>query len=399
MVGELAIRVEGTSMPHYIRVGDVPAKRHTVFRRADGGLHAEELMGEDGFSSGSALLYHLNPPTAISGVEPIASTSEEMHANYPLLPRHFRTADVDAGADMVTGRRLLLGNDDIRISYATCQDGGDLYRNASGDELVFIKQGSGSLQTVFGDLAFGPGDYVVIPTSTTHRWVVDEAVQALVIESSGHITPPRRYLSASGQFLEHSPYCERDLRAPVGPLIIEGDDVPVVVKHGSGVTRYIYSKHPFDVVGWDGCLYPYAFSIHDFEPITGRIHQPPPVHQTFEAPNVVICSFVPRIFDYHPDAVAVPYNHANINTDEVLFYVEGDFMSRKGAGIEAGSMSLHPAGHVHGPHPGSVEAGLGADGTEELAVMIDTFKPLALGASALAAEDEGYLSTWVLPRS
>ena len=242
----------------------------------------------------------------------------------------------------------------------------------------------------------GSGDYVVIPTSTTHRWLPQgpEALRLLVIEASGHVVPPRRYLSSHGQFLEHSPFCERDLRGPGEPLLVEGSDVEVLVRHRSGLTRYTYATHPFDVVGWDGCLYPYAFSIYDFEPITGRVHQPPPVHQTFEGPNFVICSFVPRLFDYHPQGIPAPYNHANVDSDEVLFYVGGDFMSRKGAGIVQGSMSLHPSGFTHGPQPGSVEASIGKAATDELAVMVDTFRPLDLGPAATACEDAAYPWTW-----
>jgi homogentisate 1,2-dioxygenase len=253
------------------------------------------------------------------------------------------------------------------------------------------------VETVFGALPVGAGDYVVLPTSTTHRWVPqgEEPLRVLTIEARGHVGPPKRYLSAKGQFLEHAPYCERDLRGPAEPHVEAGDHVDVLVRHRTGCTQYTYAHHPFDVIGWDGCLYPYAFSIHDFEPITGRLHQPPPVHQTFEGPGFVICSFVPRLFDYHPQSIPAPYNHANVDSDEVLFYVGGDFMSRKGAGIELGSISLHPSGFIHGPQPGSVEASIGKERTDEYAVMIDTFRPLGLGDAALACEDTGYAWTWI----
>ncbi len=385
-------------MPYYRSVGDVPPKRHTRFVRPDGGLHAEELMGEEGFSFDSALLYHRRPPTALRAIEAVDSEEQERTPNHPLAPRHFRTHELKVGGDVVTGRHLLLANDDVRISYVAAGDSSTLYKNATGDELVFIEEGAGTLETVFGALPFGPGDYVVIPASTIHRWVVDDGtvpVRALVVETSGHVGPPRRYLSRNGQFLEHAPYCERDLHGPHEPLLVDGEDVDVLVRHRGGWTRFRYATHPFDVVGWDGCLYPYTLSIHDFEPITGRIHQPPPVHQTFEAPNVVVCSFVPRLFDYHPDAIPAPYNHSNVDSDEVLFYVEGNFMSRKGSGIEAGSVSLHPAGHTHGPQPGSVEASIGQAGTEEVAVMIDTFRPLDLGPGARDSEDDRYAWTWL----
>jgi homogentisate 1,2-dioxygenase len=391
-------------MPYYRRVGAIPRKRHTRFPRADGGLHSEELMGVEGFSADSALLYHLQPPTAIVKAEAVDEepATTAVSPNRPLLPRHFRTHQLPAGGDGVTGRRLLLANDDVRLLIAAVPAGapsGELYRNATGDELVYVESGTATLESVYGALEVGPGDYVVVPASTTHRWVPrvapgEPAWRALVLEARGHIRPPKRYLSPAGQFLEHAPYCERDLRAPEAPLVVDEGETPVLVRTRDGLTRYTYRHHPFDVVGWDGCLYPYAFNIADFEPIVGRLHQPPPVHQTFEGPNFVVCSFVPRLFDFHPEAVPVPYNHANVDSDEVLFYVGGDFMSRTGSGIGLGSVSLHPAGFVHGPQPGSVEAAVGKAGTEEVAVMVDTFRPLGLGAAAVEAEDPEYAWTW-----
>jgi homogentisate 1,2-dioxygenase len=385
-------------MPFYRSVGEIPRKRHTQFRKPDGSLYAEELMGVEGFSSDSALLYHQNPPTAIVEAVAVDEPSQQLSPNHPLKPRHLKTHKLDTGsADVVTGRQLLLGNEDVRISYAVADTPSPLYRNAGGDELVYVEEGAAVVETVFGALQVRAGDYVVLPTSTTHRWLPrgEEPLRVLTIEARGHVGPPKRYLSAKGQFLEHAPYCERDLRAPGEPLHETGDNVDVLVRHRSGCTRYTYAHHPFDVVGWDGCLYPYAFSIHDFEPITGRLHQPPPVHQTFEGPGVVICSFVPRLFDYHPQSIPAPYNHANVDSDEVLFYVGGDFMSRKGAGIELGSISLHPSGFIHGPQPGSVEASIGKERTDEYAVMIDTFRPLGLGDAALACEDTGYAWSWL----
>jgi homogentisate 1,2-dioxygenase len=385
-------------MPYYRTVGEIPPKRHTQFRQPDGSLYAEELMGEEGFSFDSALLYHRYPPTALRSIEAIASEPQDVVPNHPLRPRHFKTHQLKAGGDAVTARAVLLGNDDCTISYFVGSESSGLYKNATGDEMVFIEHGTGTLETVFGAIRFEPGDYLIIPASVIHRYDVDqssEPMRALILETRGHIGPPRRYLSRNGQLLEHAPYCERDLHGPATSLLREGDGVEVAVKHRGGMTLFVYEHHPFDVVGWDGCMYPYKFSIHDFEPITGRIHQPPPVHQTFEAPGVVVCSFVPRLFDYHPDAIPAPYNHANVDSDEVLFYVEGDFMSRKGAGIEEGSMSLHPGGHTHGPQPGSVEASIGKAGTEELAVMIDTFRPLDLGSGARDCEDDRYAWTWL----
>jgi homogentisate 1,2-dioxygenase len=385
-------------MAHYRSVGHIPRKRHTQFRKPDGSLYAEELMGVEGFSADSALLYHEHAPTAILDAVAVDEPAQTLAANHPLKPRHFKTHKLDApAADVVTGRRLLLGNDDLRISYVVAEQPSPLYRNGGGDELVYVEAGSAVVETVFGTLTVGSGDYVVLPTSTTHRWVPtgSEPVRALVAEARGHVTPPKRYLSAKGQFLEQAPYCERDLRGPDGPFTQDGGDVGVLVRHRTGLTRFTYAHHPFDVVGWDGCLYPYAFSIHDFEPITGRVHQPPPVHQTFEGPGFVVCSFVPRLFDYHPQAIPAPYNHSNVDSDEVLFYTQGEFMSRKGAGIEVGSISLHPSGHIHGPQPGSVEASIGKERTDEYAVMIDTFRPLGLGPAALECEDTSYAWSWV----
>jgi len=385
-------------VPYYRQVGDVPPKRHTQHRAPDGRLYAEELMGEEGFSSESALLYHRHLPTAIVDVAEwdTADAPSTLRPNRPLKPRHFKTHKLDAGsADLVTGRRLVLGNQDVRISYAVADTPSPLYRNAMGDECVYVEEGEAVVETIFGALTVGPGDYVVLPTSTTHRWVPQGgALRALVVEATGHVGPPKRYLSPKGQFLESAPYSERDLRVPTEPFVSEGEQVDVLVRHHTGGTRFTYAHHPFDVVGWDGCLYPYVFNIRDFEPLVGRVHLPPPVHQTFEGPNFVVCSFCPRPFDFDPQAIPAPYNHANVDSDEVLFYVGGDFMSRKGAGIELGSVSLHPGGFTHGPQPGSVEASIGAPGTDEWAVMVDTFRPLGLGPAALECEDPGYAWTW-----
>ena len=390
-------------MPYYRRVGEVPPKRHTQFRAPDGGLYAEELMGTDGFSSSSALLYHRRPPTALVAAETVAPPADRLCPNEPLLPHHLRTADLPAGGDLVADRRLLLANDDVRLATAAPTEPSGLYRNATGDEVVYLRTGAARLESSFGAIDCRAGDYVVVPTGTTHRWIPvtgdgAEPVTALVIEARGHVGPPERYLSPTGQFLEHSPYCERDLHGPDEPLVVDGggDDggADVLVRQHAGLTRYRYAHHPFDVVGWDGCLYPYRLSIHDFEPITGRVHQPPPVHQTFAGPRFVVCSFVPRKLDYHPSAVPTPYNHANVDSDEVLYYCSGDFTSRKGAGIGVGSISLHPGGFTHGPQPGSVEASLGAEATDELAVMVDTFAPLQLADAARACDDPSYPWTW-----
>ena len=384
-------------MPYYRQVGTLPPKRHTQFRKTDGGLYAEELMGADGFSAESALLYHEHLPTAIVDSRVWEEPAEALTANHPLLPRHLRTSKLDTGsADPITGRQLLLANDDVRISYAVADRPSPLYRNAVGDECVYVESGTATVETVFGALTARQGDYVLLPTSTTHRWVPtgDAPLRTLVVQSGGHIGAPRRYLSPRGQFLESAPYCERDLHGPTEPLQASGSDVDVLVRHRAGTSVLTYANHPFDVVGWDGCLYPYTFNVADFEPITGRVHQPPPVHQTFEGPRFVICSFVPRKVDYHPLAVPIPYNHANVDSDEVLFYAGGDYEARRGSGIEQGSISLHPSGFTHGPQPGAVERALGAERFEELAVMVDTFRPLLLAPAGLACEDPGYAWTW-----
>jgi homogentisate 1,2-dioxygenase len=387
-------------MPYYRRVGEIPPKRHTQFRAPDGQLYAEELMGTEGFSSSSSLLYHRRPPTALVAAEAVPEKDPGLGPNEPLLPRHLRTATLPAGGDLVADRMLLLANAFVRLLVAQPTQSSGLYRNATGDEIVYLRQGSARLDSVFGTLECHAGDYVVVPTSTTHRWIVEEGepVHALILEARGHVGPPDRYLSATGQFLEHSPYCERDLHAPDDPLVADGGaadrPIEVVVRQRDGLTRYRYAHHPFDVVGWDGCLYPYKLSIYDFEPVTGRVHQPPPVHQTFAGPRFVVCSFVPRKLDYHPLAVPVPYNHANVDSDEVLYYCAGDFTSRKGAGIEPGSISLHPAGFIHGPQPGSVELALGQEATDEMAVMLDTFDPLLLADGARACDDADYAWSW-----
>jgi homogentisate 1,2-dioxygenase len=384
-------------MPYYRQVGEIPRKRHTQFRKPDGSLYAEELMGVEGFSSDSALLYHHHLPTAIVGSEVYQPQAWSRSPNLPLRPRHLRTHKLDAtGGDAVTGRQHLLANDDCRISYAVADRPSPLYRNAIGDECLYVEAGQARFESVFGAFDIGQGDYVVIPTSTTYRVVPTgpEPLRTLVVEATGHITPPRRYLTARGQFNESAPYCERDLRGPVEPLVVDGTDVDVLVQHRQGWTRFTYANHPFDVVGWDGHLYPWAFSIHDFEPITGRIHQPPPVHQTFQGPNFVICSFVPRKVDYHPLSIPVPYNHANVDSDEVLFYTGGNYEARRGAGIEQGSISLHPSGFTHGPQPGAPERSLGVEFFDELAVMVDTFRPLDICEPGFACEDTGYAWTW-----
>lgn len=392
-------------MAHYRRLGDVPPKRHTQHRDEQGALRFEELMGEEGFSADSSLLYHRNLPSAIVDSQVWELPDQTTTPNHPLTPRHLKlhdlfTAETAAAADVVTGRRLVLGNADVRISYVVAERESPLYRNGIGDEIVYVESGSATVETVFGALEATSGDYVLIPRATTHRWVPHggEPLRAYAIEGGGHIAPPKRYLSRFGQLLEHAPYCERDLHGPTEPLLREGTDVEVLLKHrgSTGIvgTRLVYPQHPFDVVGWDGCLYPLTFSVHDFEPITGRVHQPPPVHQAFEGENFVICNFVPRKVDYHPLSIPVPYYHSNVDSDEIMFYCGGNYEARKGSGIGQGSVSVHPGGHSHGPQPGAYERSIGVEFFDELAVMVDTFRPLELGEGGLACDDGKYAWTW-----
>jgi homogentisate 1,2-dioxygenase len=390
---------------YYRQLGSIPPKRHTQHRCPDGGLFYEELMGEEGFSSDSSLLYHRRIPSAIVDATVWELPDQSTTPNHPLKPRHLRLHDlfppgVIADTDVVTGRRLILGNADVRISYVVAAKESPLYRNSVGDEIVYLESGSAVVETVFGSLNAVEGDNVLIPRSTTHCWLPqgDGPLRAYAIEANSHIVPPKRFLSRFGQLMENAPFCERDLHGPAEVLCLEGHDVEVLVKHrgprGIVGTRYVYPEHPFDVVGWDGCLYPYTFNISDYEPITGRVHQPPPAHQAFEGNNFVICNFVPRKVDYHPLSIPVPYYHSNVDSDEVMFYVGGDYQARKGSGIGQGSISIHPGGHSHGPQPGACERSIGTEFFDELAVMVDTFRPLELGEGALACEDPGYAWTW-----
>ncbi|WP_369830023.1 homogentisate 1,2-dioxygenase [Mycobacterium sp. 1465703.0] len=389
---------------YYQRIGSVPPKRHTQHLGSDGKLLFEELIGEEGFSSDSSLLYHQHIPAAIVDVSAWELPNQSTTFNHPLKPRHLRLHrlfSAEVASDAVTGRRTILANDDVRIAYVAATEASALYRNAIGDELVFIESGGAIVETIFGAVNAAEGDYVMVPRSTTHRWIprAGAPLRAYVIEANSHIGPATRYLSRFGQLLEHSPYCERDLHGPQEVTLVDDVDVEVLVKHrgAGGVvvgTRFVYAHHPFDVVGWDGCLYPYTFNISDYEPITGRVHQPPPAHQVFEGRNFVVCNFVARKVDYHPLSIPVPYYHSNVDSDEVMFYVAGDYEARGGSGIEAGSVSLHPSGHCHGPQPGAVERSIGLEYFNELAVMVDTFRPLELGEGALDCEDQGYAWTW-----
>ena len=391
-------------MPYYRSAGTVPPKRHTQHRAPDGTLYFEELMGEEGFSSDSSLLYHRTIPSTIREYRVWELPDQGRTPNHPLVPIHLSThalfPDGTSGVDAVTGRRVLLGNADVRLSYVLADTTSPYYRNAIGDECLYFEDGEAVVETVFGDIEAVTGDYVIVPRATTHRIVPKRPSRVYAIEGNSHITPPKRYLSRFGQLLEHAPYCERDLRGPSEPRVVEGTDVEVFIKHrGNGPggvvgTVHVLPHHPFDVVGWDGCLYPFAFNVEDFMPITGKVHQPPPVHQVFEGNNFVICNFVPRKVDYHELSIPVPYYHSNVDSDEVMFYCGGDYEARKGSGIGQGSISLHPGGHPHGPQPGAYERSIGAEYFDELAVMVDTFRPLEIGEGGRAADDGVYAYSW-----
>ena len=385
-------------MPLYHTLGEIPRKRHIVFRRPDGGLYAEELMGHEGFVGTSSLLYHVHPPTTVLRARKVCDLVWEEDADTSLRHRHFLTSRVARGGSATMSRVPLLFNADIAMLYvepdvvdAHC------YRNSQADEVVYVVEGEGVLESVFGELPYRSGDYVVIHRNITHRWRHDLSkgpTKLLVMESRGHVRIPSRYRNDVGQMLEGAPYSERDIRRPqfVAPRDERGE-FPIYVKQYHGIHELVLDHHPFDVVGWDGHFYPWAFSIHDFEPIVGRIHQPPPVHQTFAGDGFVICSFCPRPYDFDPQAIPAPYNHSNVDSDEVLFYASSEFMSRKG--IEYGSITHHPDGLPHGPHPGRAEASIGATHTNELAVMMDSFRPLKVAKAALAIEDARYHLSWL----
>jgi len=384
-------------MTYYHRLGKLPHKRHTQFRKADGELHHEEVMGIHGFAGIQSILYHLRPPTRTQGMSLVEEVAIDYEEQGPLRHRHLRSAPIEPGGDAVGGRVPLMGNSDVLVSVARPTEAmAYWYRFAHGDEMIYVHDGAGVLETQFGSLRYRQGDYLLLPTGVVWRIVPDEGSEQrfLVAEAHGHIAPPKRYLNAYGQFLEHSPYCERDIRPP-DELVThdESGDFEVRIKARGRITAYRYEHHPLDVVGWDGHLWPFAFNIEDFEPITGRVHQPPPVHQTFDGPGFVVCSFVPRLFDYPPQGIPAPYNHSNVDSDEVIYYAEGDFMSRKG--IDRASLTIHPNGIPHGPHPGTIAASKDVKWTDELAVMVDTFRPLHLTKQALALDDASYPYSWL----
>ncbi len=387
-------------MPSYHRLGEIPPKRHTQFHKPDGTLYSEELFGTEGFSGNYSIIYYNYPPTRVKKVErfPIEQYAHEEWDERLQRHHHMKTAQLGQKGDAVLGRQVLMYNNDVSLAVAKPTTEMDyFYRDGDSDLVYFVHDGQGVLESNFGLLPYHEGDYIVIPRGTTFRFSHDAMNLEnafLVIEARGSIEPPHRYLNKNGQFLEHSPYCDRDVRRPEELVEhTERGEFEVRVKVGTTLTSYWYDFHPFNIVGWDGYEYPWAFNIADFEPITGRVHQPPPVHQTFQGPNFVICSFVPRKLDYHPLSIPVPYNHSNIDSEEMIYYVNGNFGSRRG--IERASITLHPRGIPHGPHPGAVEKSLGVERTEEMAVMVDTFYPLKLTTNAQQIDDPGYPYSWI----
>jgi homogentisate 1,2-dioxygenase len=382
-------------VPVYHTLGRIPRKRHLAFRKPEGGLYAEELMGNEGFTGPAALLYHIHPPTTVLAVRRLCELIWQADPDRTLRHRHFRTAGLAEGGSPTLDRIPLLFNSDIGLLFARPDKlDAHFYRNAQADEVVYVGEGSGVLETQFGDLPYRKGDYLVIHRGILHRYHLgNEPHRLLIFESRGYVRTPTRYRNEYGQIVEGAPYSERDFRRP---LELKTHDVReefrIVIKQYDGLNEYTIDHHPCDVVGWDGMFYPWAFNIEDFEPIVGRVHQPPPVHQTFQGDGFVICSFCPRPYDFHPEAVPAPYNHSNVDSDEVLYYASSEFMSRKG--IEYGSITHHPDGIPHGPHPGRAEASIGAKETNELAVMMDSFRPLHVAQAALAIEDPKYFRSW-----
>lgn len=384
-------------MPFYHHLGKMPHKRHTTFKKPDGGYYYEQLFGTIGFDGMSSLLYHVHRPTQVKEVIRSYDVSPKIAVDKNMLSLGLKGFAVEPKADFLESRTPVLVNNDCHIVLAAPQKSlkDYFYKNTDCDELIFIHEGKGTLRTLLGNLSFSYGDYLMIPRGMIYQIDFEtEQNRLFIVESHRPIYTPKRYRNWFGQLLEHAPYCERDLRRPTDlETHDEKGDFIIKVKKQGMIHEYVYATHPFDVVGWDGYNYPYAFSIHDFEPITGRVHQPPPVHQTFETDAFVVCSFVPRLYDYHPESVPAPYNHSNIDSDEVLYYVDGDFMSRNN--IERGMITLHPAGIPHGPHPGAMERSLGKKSTEELAVMVDTFKPLMVTEEAMKILTKDYHKSWL----
>lgn len=384
-------------MPRYHRLGKIPAKRHTQFRKEDGTLFAEQLVSTEGFSDLYSLTYHCYPPTVVTKIDEPIDVAPEISLDSNMQHRSYQGFNIKPKDDYLKSRVPVLVNSDVYIVLAAPATSMKDYffKNSSADEMIFVHKGKGVLRTMFGIIHFEYGDHIIIPKGTVYQIEFkDDDNRLFILESFRPLRFPKRYTNRAGQLEEHAPFYERDIHPPdILDTYDEKGDYLVYVKKEDKLYPYHYASHPFDVVGWDGYLYPYKFSIHDFEPITGRVHQPPPVHQTFETDAYVVCAFVPRLYDYHPNAIPAPYNHSNIDSDEVLYYVDGDFMSRKN--VEKGQITLHPIGIPHGPHPGTVEKSIGAKETKELAVMVDTFKPLKITKQALEIEDKEYFKSWI----
>ena len=382
---------------HYYHLGNFPHKRHIQFRKPDGSLYNEQLFSTEGFSNIYSTLYHNYPPTMITQIGDPVSVAPKVINDRQLKPRSIQGFKINAEDDFLVSRKPVFVNDETKIVLAAPRKSmtAYFYKNADSDECIFVHVGSGTLRTMYGNLKFGYGDYLIIPRGTIYQLEFDtEDNRLLIVESTTPIVTPKRYRNEFGQFTEWSPFCERDIRKPEELITHdEKGQFLVQVKKQNLMYPYHYMAHPFDVVGWDGYLYPYAFSIHNFEPITGRIHMPPPIHQTFESKGMVICSFVPRMYDYHPQSVPAPYHHSNIDSEELLYYVDGEFMSRKH--VEKGMITLHPGGLPHGPHPGAIEKSIGQTETKELAVMVDTFRPLLMTEFATSIEDQDYYLSWL----
>lgn len=385
-------------MPRYHTLGDIPHKRHITFDNPNGGLYQEELFGTAGFAGRSSLIYHVHPPTVVTEVKQIRDLTPKIAIEKNMQALSFQGFSLQPEDDYIQSRHTLFANGDLHIGLAAPKSFSKdyFYRNSDADEMLFVHVGSGMLRTMYGQLKFGYGDYLIIPRGTTYQIDFDsENNRLLYIESFSEITTPKRYRNDYGQFLEHSPFCERDFRMPENlETIDEKGDFKVLAKKQGVLWEYTLQYHPFDVVGWDGFNYPYAFNISDFEPLTGRIHMPPPIHQQWESAGFVVCSFVPRLYDYHPQAIPAPYHHSNIDSEEILYYVDGDFMSRNN--IEKGQITLHPGGIPHGPHPGAIERSVGQKETEELAVMIDPFRPLSITEDAMNLQVDDYYKSWIL---
>ncbi len=384
-------------MPYYQTRGKVPSKRHIIFKKPNGEFYSEEVISSEGFSSIYSIIYHCQPPTKVIKIDDPVDISPKVAIDKNLQNRSFKGFSVAPADDYLESRKIILTNDDVNLIIAAPTNSMTDYffKNSDADEMIFIHKGTGVLKSVYGELKYSVGDHLIIPKGTIYQFDFDSSDNKMfIVESIQPLRFPQKYVNTSGQLLEHSPYHERDIKIPQKQICIDklGDFI-IKIKRNDMLYPYHYEAHPFDAIGWDGCLYPIAFSIYDFEPLTGRIHQPPPVHQTLETNAMVTCAFVPRIYDYHPEAIPAPYHHSNIDSDEVLYYVDGDFMSRNN--IQKGQITLHPMGLTHGPHPGAIERSVGKKRTEEYAVMVDTFKPLKLTEDAIKIEDADYYKSWL----